>query len=140
MIVKTITYADYNGNEKTKNYYFNLTSIEIAELETNEEGGLTGMINKIVETGDPSTIVRFFKTVILKSYGEVSEDGERFVKVDSNGVPLSVAFSQTEAYSKLFVEMVSDPNVFIQFINNLIPTDLVENLDATPDLTTVTGN
>lgn len=140
MIVKAITYTDYNGNKKTKNYYFNLTSIEIAELETNEEGGLTGMINKIVETGDPSTIVRFFKTVILKSYGEVSEDGERFVKVDSNGVPLSVAFSQTEAYSKLFVEMVSDPNVFIQFINNLIPTDLVENLDATPDLTAVTGN
>ena len=98
------------------------------------------MINKIVETGDPSTIIKFFKTVILKSYGEVSEDGERFVKVDSKGIPLSVAFSQTEAYSKLFVEMVSDPNVFIQFINNLIPTDLVENLNETPNLTTVTGN
>lgn len=140
MIVKDITYTDYKGNEETKKYYFNLTSIEIAEMETSEEGGLTGMINKIVETGDPSTIVKFFKTVILKSYGEVSEDGEQFVKVDSKGIPLSVAFSQTEAYSKLFVEMVSDPNVFIQFINNLIPTDLVENLNETPNLTTVTGN
>lgn len=140
MIVKDITYTDYKGNSKTKKCFFNLTSIEIAEMETSEEGSLTGMINKITETGDPSTIVKFFKTVILKSYGEVSEDGERFVKVDSNGIPLSVAFSQTDAYSKLFVEMVSDPNVFVQFINNLIPTDLVDNLDKIPNLTAVTGN
>lgn len=140
MIVKDITYTDYKGNSKTKKCFFNLTSIEIAEMETSEEGSLTGMINKITETGDPSTIVKFFKTVILKSYGEVSENGERFVKVDSNGIPLSVAFSQTDAYSKLFVEMVSDPNVFVQFINNLIPTDLVDNLDKIPNLTAVTGN
>lgn len=140
MIVKDITYTDYKGNSKTKKCFFNLTSIEIAEMETSEEGSLTGMINKITETGDPSTIVKFFKTVILKSYGEVSEDGERFVKVDLNGIPLSVAFSQTDAYSKLFVEMVSDPNVFVQFINNLIPTDLVDNLDKIPNLTAVNGN
>ena len=34
MIKQTITYTDYNGNERTEEYWFNLSKAELLRLET----------------------------------------------------------------------------------------------------------
>ena len=132
MLKKTITYTDYNGAERKEDFYFNLTKAEIMEMEMSISGGLTEMINRIVAAQDAPAIVKIFKELILKAYGEKSADGRRFMKVDENGVPLSINFSQTEAYSQLFMELATDADAASAFVNGIVPN--VEGMDAAPKL------
>ena len=132
MLKKTITYTDYNGVERKEDFYFNLTKAEIMEMEMSISGGLTEMINRIVAAQDAPAIVKIFKELILKAYGEKSADGRRFMKVDENGVPLSINFSQTEAYSQLFMELATDADAASAFVNGIVPN--VEGTDAAPKL------
>ena len=117
MLKKTITYIDYNGNERTEDYYFNLTEVEAMELELSASGGLTANIQKIVDSQDGAAIFRIFKEIILKAYGEKSLDGKRFIKSKE----LSEAFSQTGAYNKFFMELVTDADAAAAFINGITP-------------------
>lgn len=117
MLKKTITYTDYNGVERTEDFYFNLTKAEVMEMEMSTSGGLSEMINKIVATQDAPAIIKIFKDIILKSYGEKSLDGKKFVKSEE----LSNAFSQTEAYSVLFMELATDTEAASNFINAIVP-------------------
>ena len=80
MFKKTITYTDYDGNERTEDFYFNLTKAELLDMEMSTEGGLEKMINKIISTKDTVKIIAVFKDLIAKSYGEKSADGKRFIK------------------------------------------------------------
>lgn len=117
MLKKKITYTDYNGTERTEDFYFNLTKAEITEMELGTTGGLAEMIRKIVDAQDAPSIVKIFKDIILKAYGEKSPDGKRFIKSDE----ISTAFSQTEAYSQLFMELAMDADAAAEFINGIIP-------------------
>jgi len=124
MITKVIKYTDYNGVEREEKFLFNLSKAELMEMEMGTTGGLTETIQKIVETQDTPSIIKIFKDLILKAYGEKSLDGKRFIKVDDNGHPLSVAFSQTEAYSSLFMELATDSKAATDFIKGIIPSDI----------------
>ena len=103
MLKKTITYNDYNGIERTEDLYFNLSEAELMEMEMSTTGGLADMLNKIVAAKDLPALVTFFKSLVLKAYGEKSADGKRFIKTDKDGGSLSSAFSETEAYSIIFM-------------------------------------
>lgn len=120
MLKKTITYLDYNGNELTEDFYFNLNKAEIMEMELGTEGGLGESIKKIINAKDTPALIELFKKLILKAYGEKSADGKRFVKSDE----ISTAFSQTEAYSDLFMELATDDKAASAFVNSIIPADL----------------
>lgn len=124
MLKKTIKYTDYNGVEQSEEFLFNLTKAELMEMELTTEGGLQEMIKRIIQAQDTPTIVKTFKEIILKSYGEKSLDGKRFIKVNDAGVPLSRAFSQTEAYSELFMELASDDKAAAEFVIGIMPADI----------------
>lgn len=124
MLSKNIKYTDYNGVEREEKFLFNLSKAELMEMEMGTVGGLTEMIQKIIETQDQPSIIKIFKELILKAYGEKSADGKRFVKVDNEGHPLSTAFSQTEAYSVLFMELATDDVAAANFIKGIIPGDI----------------
>lgn len=121
MLKKTITYNDYNDVERTEDFYFNLSKAEIMEMEMGTTGGLAEMINKIVQTQDAPAIIKVFKDLILKAYGERSADGKRFEK--KNGA-LAEAFAETEAYSQLFMELATDADAAARFVNGIIPKDM----------------
>lgn len=127
MLKKTITYKDYNGLERTENFYFNLTETEIMEMEVGTVGGLAEMITKIVEAKDAPAIMKTFKDLLLKAYGEKSLDGKRFEK--KNG-QLAEAFAETEAYSIIFMELVTDAEKAAEFINGIVPANLQQNTAA----------
>lgn len=129
MITKTIKYTDYNGVEREENFLFNLSKAELMEMEMGTVGGLAETIKKIIETQDSPSIIKLFKDLILKAYGEKSSDGKRFIKVNDEGVPLSVGFSQTEAYSQLFMELATNAEEASKFVNGIIPADL-DKLDS----------
>jgi len=117
MLKKTITYVDYNGKERTEDFYFNFTKTEVTEMEVSEEGGLIETINRIAKEENKKEIFRIFKMIVLKAYGEKSEDGRRFIKSEE----LSIGFSQTEAFDNLVMSFFSDDNLAAEFVNGIIP-------------------
>lgn len=131
MIKKTITYTDYNGVERTEDHYFNLTKAEIMEMELSTTGGLAEMIQKITKAQDAPAIIKVFKDLVLKSYGEKSPDGRRFIKSKE----LSDAFAQTEAYSQLFMELATDADAASKFVNGIMPADVAAQAAAHPAVT-----
>lgn len=127
MLKRTFTYEDFDGNEVTEDHYFHLSPAELVEVElTMPENSLEKQIKKIVESRDGQGIVDTMKLIILKSYGVRHEDGRRFVKTDE----LRDAFSQTEAYSQLFVELATDAEAGAEFINGVLPNKSIERLSA----------
>ena len=125
MLKKTITYYDYNGVERTEDFYFNLSKAELMEMEMSISGGLTEMIEKIVATKDAPAILKIFKELVLKAYGEKSADGKRFEK--KNGA-LAEAFAETEAYSQIFMELATDADKAAEFVNGIMPSDIAKQL------------
>lgn len=123
MLKKTITYTDYNGNERKEDFYFNLSKAEIMEMEMSTTGGLAEMIQKVVATQDAPAIIKIFKDLVLKAYGEKSPDGKRFMKV-KDGVRLADSFAETEAYSNLFMELATDADAAAAFVNGIVPVDV----------------
>lgn len=123
MLKKTITYTDYNGSERTEDFYFNLSKAEIMEMEMGTAGGMAGTIQKIVSAQDAPAIIKIFKDLVLKAYGEKSPDGKRFIKSEE----ISMAFSQTEAYSNLFMELATDADAAAKFVNGIIPPPTTVN-------------
>jgi len=118
MLKKTITYTDYDGNQRTEDFYFNLSKAEVTEMEMSTEGGLTKMLEKIVQEKDAKRIIETFKDLILKAHGQKSPDGKRFIKTQE----LRDAFSQTEAYSELFMELAMNAEAAAAFVNGIIPS------------------
>ena len=82
------------------------------------------MIQKVVNAQDAPAIIKIFKDLILKAYGEKSADGKRFIKNDE----LRDAFSQTEAYSQLFMELATDSDAAAKFVNGIMPADVSEKI------------
>jgi hypothetical protein len=117
MLKKTITYTDYNGNERTEDFYFNLSKAEVMEMEMTTTGGLAEQINKVIAAQDAPSIIKIFKNLVLKAYGEKSPDGKRFIKNEE----IRTAFAETEAYSNLFIELATDATAATSFINGIIP-------------------
>lgn len=123
MLKKTITYTNFNGEEIKEDFYFHLSKAEIMEMQLEQEGGLAERIQKIVDTKAVPQIMKVFKDIILRAYGVKSEDGKRFIK----SAQLSEEFSQTQAFSDLFMELVTNPDAATAFINGIMPADLQQN-------------
>lgn len=125
MLKKTITYTDYDGNERTEDFYFNLSKAELTEMELTTEGGLQTMLKNIVEARDIPRITAMFKKLLLMSYGQKSADGKRFIKSQQ----LSEEFTQTEAYSVLFLELLGDEDAAAAFVKGIVPADLAKEVN-----------
>lgn len=117
MLKKTITYVDYDGIQRTEDFYFNLSKAEVAEMQMSTAGGLDKMINRIISEQDGKRIIELFKDLVLRSYGKKSDDGKRFIKSKE----LAEEFSQTEAYSDLFMELATDSEAAAAFVNGIVP-------------------
>ena len=127
MLKKTITYTDYNNETRTEDFFFNLSKAEIMEMELSIEGGLSETINRIINTKDIPSLIKIFKDLLLRSYGMKSPDGKRFIK----NKELTEEFSQTEAYSQLFMELATDADAAAAFVNGIVPADMTQANVAT---------
>lgn len=126
MLKKAITYTDYNGTERTESFYFNLNKAELMDMELGTVGGMRQLLQNILDKQDIPKIIDAFKTIIFKAYGEKSPDGRRFIKSPA----LSEAFSQTEAYSELYMSLISDAKAAAAFINGIMPAEIADKINA----------
>ena len=123
MIKKTLTYKDYNGNERTEDLFFHLEEPELIDINIHFGGNLEEIVKPLtVENVDDKTklqnklkLYEIFKYIFLKAYGEKSEDGRSFLKSDEQ----ALAFSQTKAYGTLLMELVGDEQAMTTFVNGL---------------------
>lgn len=119
MYKETINYVDYDGNERTEDFYFNLTTAECLELNVSKAGGLEKTVNAIIAEEDGARLVELFKSVIAKAYGKKSVDGRRFIKNDE----VRNEFMETEAYSQLFMKLATDAEAAAAFVNGITPKE-----------------
>lgn len=126
MYKKTITYTDYNGIERTEDFYFHLSKAKIVEMEAGELGGYGEMLKRIIDSKDGPTIMKVFKKFILDSYGIKSPDGKRFMQSEE----ISKEFEETEAYSELFMSLCTDPNAASEFVNSVLPLTVEQRKEA----------
>lgn len=120
MLKKTIKYTDYNGKERTEDCYFNLTKAEVTQMELSVDGGFAEYLRKITEAENVPALCSVFENIIHKSYGIKSDDGRRFIKNEE----LVTDFEQSEAYSELFMELVTDADAAANFVKGILPGDL----------------
>lgn len=123
MLKRTITYEDFDGNQRTEDFYFNMSKAEIAEMEMSKQGGFTAYLKRIIAEEDGPTLVQLFKDLVLQAYGRKSDDGRRFIKSQE----LRDEFSQTNAYSELFITLATDAEKAAEFVNGIVPSDLDPN-------------
>lgn len=117
MFKKTVTYTDFNDEKQTTTLYFNLSRSEVIEMETEEDGGYSEMLKRVIKEKDAKTIMKVFKTLILKSYGIKTPDGQGFEKSEE----LTRKFSQSAAYDALFTELCTNAEAASEFVTRVMP-------------------
>lgn len=128
MLKKSITYTDFNGEEITEDFFFHLSKAELVELEMSQKEGLSKYLERIIKAENGQEIMTIFKKLLLQAYGQRSPDGKRFVKNEG----LRQEFLSSEAYSELFMELVTNADAAAAFINGIVPTGLAEDLEKIP--------
>lgn len=130
MLKKTITYKDYNDNERTEDFRFHLSKAEITDMELAIEGGLSAKLQAIVNSNSTPEILKIFKEFILNSYGKLSDDGKEFLKVDPvTGEKYANRFMQSKAFEEFYMELLSDANAAANFINGIMPKELMDEVE-----------
>lgn len=117
MVKRTITYTDFDGVERTEDFYFNLTKSELVKMEASVDGGLKNKLERLMASPSGREIMQYFNDILMASYGEKSDDGRRFIKSKE----ISKAFEQTPAYDQIFMELVTDSQKALAFIDSVIP-------------------
>lgn len=120
----TETYTDYDDNQRTEDFYFNYSEAELTDLQFSVSGGLAGMIDKIIKTNDMPKLVELFRELIQKAYGEKSNDGRRFMKSPE----LTKEFTETVAYSQIYMRLATDSKAAQEFINNVVPKAMKDKM------------
>jgi len=130
MLKREIKYRDFDDNEVTDTFYFNITKSEVVELEVGHKGGMEEWIKKVTKTEDHQALIAEFKRIILLSYGQKSEDGKRFIKT----AEMREEFSQTAAFDALFIELATDETAAANFIKGILPADVRGQVEAATQL------
>lgn len=148
MLKKTIKYTDFNGVEKEKNFYFNLTKPELMEMPRSPLYDVQSMVERLKGVDDPSEVLTpvemdeiqskvggILRNLVILSYGVKSDDGERFTKrIGDRQFGAGEDFVESMAYSELYVELVSEFSNFVNFVRAIVPADIQANIDNSPEL------
>lgn len=148
MYKKTITYKDFDNNERVEDVYFNLTKTELLEfalelpdnvsgsITENTEGGADEdkALAKVMSAFTNKSIFKFLKDLLFKAYGVKKDEGRRFAKVDENGRPLYIEFAETLAFDAIMDEFLTDDNAASEFVNAVIPSSIADKM---PNITSI---
>lgn len=124
MITREITYTDYNGDEQTEKYYFDLTIPEMLELSFSSAGDIQSTLERLSNSRKVGEIFNIIQTLIFKSVGVKSDDGKRFVKNEE----VLNDFKQSRGYEAFLMKMMQDTKYASKFIEQLIPQDRIRQI------------
>ena len=125
MLIKTINYTDFLGNNRKEDFCFNYSKADTNRLMFSTKEGLQKFLKRIIREEDNTKLFGFMEEFILNAYGEISDDGRRFIKSPE----LSKAFKETNAYSELLDEFIKGGDeAFAEFVKGVIPKDMIEEM------------
>lgn len=122
MYKMTVNYNDYNGVARQEDHYFNLNKAELIRMEMSISGGFVEQVNRIIQAQDAPSLIAIFEDLIQKSYGIKTPDGKGFIKNQK----ILDEFMATEAYSEVYMKLVTDADEAAKFVNGIIPADLAK--------------
>lgn len=126
MLKKTIEFVDYDGNKRKEDHYFYLNKAEVIKwLTTTGDYTLDKVLDRLSTERNGQKIMAIFEELIHLSYGRKSLDGRRFEKSEE----IWEDFHQTEAFSNLFIELVTDARKAADFVNQIIPSSLSDEVE-----------
>lgn len=129
MHVEKITYTDFNDQSRTEEFMFNMSKVELMEmLADSPNGDLQKELVNMTLSRNPKELMSFMKNLILNAYGEKSDDGRRFIKVNDNGRRLGDIFAETAAFDELFMILSQDPDRANKFMLGVMPASLREEV------------
>ena len=120
MYTITKTYRDWNDVERTEDFRFNLTKAALMEMQYEQEGGMREYLQKIIDAKDQKELMRMFKDLVLRAYGEKSDDGKYFIQNEAT----KARFAATPVYSEIFMELSTDSDKASAFVNGIMPADI----------------
>ena len=125
MLTKTITYTDFDDQERKETFYFNLSEAELMDWELSVKGTLTDHMKRINETIDVPELIKLYKELIDRSYGVKDADGRRFRKSPE----ILQDFKDTNAYSELYMELATNDKAGAEFISGIVSNKLKALMD-----------
>lgn len=126
MIKQDITYTNFEGEQETETLYFHLNKVELMEMQVSEKRGLAQYITDIQKAENNKEIFRLFKDIVLRAYGERSEDGKKFIKNER----LREEFEGCLAYEELMVKIVTETDFAVKFVNGIMPAGMADQIAA----------
>ena len=126
MIIETLEYKNFKGIKVKRDLYFNLTKPEFVDLQVSEDGGFDTLLEKISNEKNTTEIVRIFKKILLAAYGELSGDGETFLKTPE----ITKRFECSAAFEALYMSFIADSSRAAEFCNQLTPKFTDAELEA----------
>lgn len=134
MLKKTITYVDFDENERTETHYFHMTRTEFYDWSLSLPEEIRLKLQKAADEAVPEAekeplteqeilqAMHNVRDLVLNSYGEKSEDGRRFIKTEK----AREEFAQTEAFEQIYNELFDNPDAVTAFIAGVAPKGVAE--------------
>ena len=123
MITIDIIHEDADGEEVITTTHFHLTKLDLMKLDQ-ELGGFESYLERIKQSSHPEEILSVVEDIVRRSYGV--RKGDRFLKNPEE----TEFFISSDAYSELFIELLSDPTKMIDFITGILPKTVVDQADV----------
>lgn len=121
MLKKTLTYQNFDGKQVTETLYFNLTKAELVEWEMRTNEGLMDYFIRVSGSNNKPLLFEAFKDLLLRTYGEKSDDGRTFMKSDE----IRDRFEHSAAYDTFFMEFFTNEGTAVAFIRGVMPEELL---------------
>lgn len=131
MLQRDITFEDFDGNEVTETFYFNLTKAELIKMQIAVKGGMKTYFEIIIKKEDEAAIIDAFDKILLASVGKKA-DG-RFIKTQE----VIDNFRFSGAYEVLFMQLLTDAKYSSEFVEAVMPQALIEQVHAQQTSVTV---
>jgi hypothetical protein len=124
VLKKTVTWTDLLGDKHTDDLYFHLKQDELVEMELGHRGEtFSSYLQTMVKSDDKAAILMAVKKIIAAAYGRRSEDGRTFDKDDA----WTKEFMKSQAYTSLFMELVTSETAAIEFVMGIFPAEMLED-------------
>ena len=130
MFKKTITYTNFNGEEITEDFFFNLSKSEIAKSNFSTAGGIENLLRKLVNEKNIQSLSDLFTDFIGRSYGIRSDDGKFFRKSPE----IRADFENSAAYDTLYMELLTSPESAVEFLKGVLPSDLTKDIENNDEI------
>lgn len=125
MLKQRVKYVDFNGIEKERDLYFNMTKSDFLALELNTPNGFGAALQDAVENGDTSSLITHITNLVGSAYGIKSADGTRFSKSPEE----LKAFKDSPEYDAFLFELLTNAEKCAAFFNGLVPEDLKKQVE-----------